>query len=145
MWEVFLDVTHLVKSFISLVFTKNHLFLFAFIWDMALICILVFNLESQVRNQGFFTAGEFSWNQGTSINIHLQHKKEKPHFFPIFEKGQGRSPSFLWQVLFYFFSLWICNISVPRYKLYLQFLMKIFSNKLFPIIIDQIYKRHLSL
>ena len=27
-------------------FTKSHLFLFAFIWDMALICILVFNLES---------------------------------------------------------------------------------------------------
>ena len=40
-----LGVTHLVKSFISLVFTKSHLFLFAFIWVMALICILVFNLE----------------------------------------------------------------------------------------------------
>ena len=39
------DVTHLAKSFISLVFTKSHFFLFAFIWDMVLICILVFNLE----------------------------------------------------------------------------------------------------
>ena len=63
------------------------------------------------RNQEFFRERECSWNQGTSINIHLQHKKEKPrrekisvffawkllkiafhklgHFFPIFEKGQG--------------------------------------------------------
>ena len=46
MWEVSLNITHLVKSFISLAFTESHLFLFAFIWDMALICILVFNLES---------------------------------------------------------------------------------------------------
>ena len=28
------------------VFTDNHLFLFAFIWDMARICIPVYNLES---------------------------------------------------------------------------------------------------
>ena len=41
-----LDITHLVKSFISLVFTKSRHLLFAFIWDMALICKLVFNLES---------------------------------------------------------------------------------------------------
>ena len=31
----------------------------------------------QARNQEFFRAGEFSWNQGTFIKIHLQHKKEK--------------------------------------------------------------------
>ena len=41
-----LDATHLFKSFINLVFTKSHLLLFAFICDMALICILVFSLES---------------------------------------------------------------------------------------------------
>ena len=41
-----LDVTHLVKAYISLVFTKSHLFLFVFIWDMELLCILVFKLES---------------------------------------------------------------------------------------------------
>ena len=33
----------------------------------------------QVRNQEFFTTGKFFWNQGTSINIHLQHQKERPH------------------------------------------------------------------
>ena len=31
----------------------------------------------QARNQEFFRAAEFSWNQGTSINIHLQHEKLK--------------------------------------------------------------------
>ena len=41
-----LDVTHLVKSFISLIFRKSHLSLFAFIWDMELICMPVYNLES---------------------------------------------------------------------------------------------------
>ena len=86
----------------------------------------------QAHNQEFFMSWEFSWNEGgTSINIHLQDKTEKPHrekiscfffletlkkcvlnekfthrwpqsghffhklghFFPIFEKGQGRPPS----------------------------------------------------
>ena len=28
--------------------------------------------------RGFFWAGEFSWNQGTSISDHLQHEKERP-------------------------------------------------------------------
>ena len=32
----------------------------------------------QVHNQEFFRIMEFSWNQGTFIKIHLQHKKEKP-------------------------------------------------------------------
>ena len=41
-----LDVTHFVKSFINLVFTDSHIFLFTFIWYMALICIPVYNLES---------------------------------------------------------------------------------------------------
>ena len=36
-----------------------------------------FPRKCQVRNQEFFRAGEFSWNQGTLINIQLQHKKEK--------------------------------------------------------------------
>ena len=31
----------------------------------------------RVRNQEFFRAGEFSWNYGTLINIHLQQNKEK--------------------------------------------------------------------
>ena len=39
-------MTHLIKSFISLVFTKSQLFLFAFIWDMTLMLIPVYNLES---------------------------------------------------------------------------------------------------
>ena len=46
MWEGSLKLTHFVKSFISLVLTDSHLFLFAFIWDMALIYIPVYNLES---------------------------------------------------------------------------------------------------
>ena len=33
----------------------------------------------QARNQEFFRAGEFSWNYGTLINIHLQHEKERSH------------------------------------------------------------------
>ena len=37
--ELLLDVTHFVKSFISLVVTNGHFFLFAFIWNMALMCI----------------------------------------------------------------------------------------------------------
>ena len=32
----------------------------------------------QARSQKFFRTGEFSWHQGTFINIQLQHKKEKP-------------------------------------------------------------------
>ena len=41
---------------------------------------LLLNITSilQARNQGFFRAGEFSWNHGTLINIHLQENKEKP-------------------------------------------------------------------
>ena len=42
-----LDVTHFVKSFISLAVTNSHLFLFAVIWNMALMCIPVYDLESQ--------------------------------------------------------------------------------------------------
>ena len=38
-------VTNFVKSFISLVFTNSDLFLFAFIRDVALICIPVYNLD----------------------------------------------------------------------------------------------------
>ena len=36
-----------------------------------------------MRNQEFFRAGEFSWNKGTSINIDLQHKIEKPRMVKI--------------------------------------------------------------
>ena len=35
--------------------------------------------DIQARNRESFRAGEFSWNLGTSINIHLQHEKERPH------------------------------------------------------------------
>ena len=44
----------------------------------------------QGRNQEFFRAGEFSWNLGTSINIHLQHDKERPRTekFPGFWPGK---------------------------------------------------------
>ena len=34
-------------------------------------------LHLQARNQERFRAGEFSWNKGTSINMHLQHEKER--------------------------------------------------------------------
>ena len=33
--------------------------------------------SKKARNQGFFRAGEFSWNQGTSINDLLQQEKER--------------------------------------------------------------------
>ena len=45
-------------------------------------------LTQQARNQEFFRAGEFSSNKGTSINIHLQHEKERPRR----EKSTGFSP-----------------------------------------------------
>ena len=32
----------------------------------------------QARSQEVFRAGEFSWNQGTLIKIHVYQKKEKP-------------------------------------------------------------------
>ena len=32
---------------------------------------------SEARNQEFFRSGEFSWNQGTSTNNHLQNEKER--------------------------------------------------------------------
>ena len=46
----------------------------------------------QAHNQDFFRAVEFFWNQGISINIHLQHKKEKPRR----EKSSG---FFTWKLL----------------------------------------------
>ena len=59
-----------------------------------IICIVLFplvflkKLLNQTRNQEFFRPGKFSWNQGTSINIHLQHEKKGPPggnfpFFPL--------------------------------------------------------------
>ena len=41
--------------------------------------------SKQTRNQEFFRAGEFSWNQSTSINNHLQHEKERPNREKSFE------------------------------------------------------------
>ena len=40
---------------------------------------------------GFFRAGEFSWNYDTSINIHLQHEKERPcrEKYPVFSPGNS--------------------------------------------------------
>ena len=32
--------------------------------------------DTQARNQEFFRAGKFSWNQGTLVNNHVQHEKE---------------------------------------------------------------------
>ena len=46
----------------------------------------------QGRRQEFFRAGEVSWNQGASINIDLQHQKEKPRR----EKVSG---FFTWKLL----------------------------------------------
>ena len=45
------------------------------------------NIEMyQTRNKDFFRAGEFSWNYGTSINIHLQYNEETPaeNKYPVF-------------------------------------------------------------
>ena len=36
------------------------------------------NYQDQARNQEFFRAWEVSWDQGTLVNIHLQHEKERP-------------------------------------------------------------------
>ena len=58
----------------------------------------------QARNKEFLRAGEFSWNQGTVINIHLQQKKEKPRR----EKNH------------HFFSLEILNNCILNEKLYPQ-------------------------
>ena len=40
--------SHFAKLFISLVVTISHLLLSAFIWNMILMCILVYNLEPHV-------------------------------------------------------------------------------------------------
>ena len=50
-----------------------------------------FAIEPQARNQGFFRAGEFSWNMDTSINNHLQLEKEKPRRekSPVFSPGKS--------------------------------------------------------
>ena len=50
----------------------------------------------QARHQEFFRTGEFSWNQSTLINIHLQHKKEKPRRekSPIFFPGNSLKIAF---------------------------------------------------
>ena len=37
-----------------------------------------YKLFLQTHNQEFFRAGQFSWNYGTLINIHLQHEKKRP-------------------------------------------------------------------
>ena len=47
--------------------------------------------QQQARNQEFFREGEFSWSQGTLINIH-QLEKEKPHLEKI-------STLFAWKFL----------------------------------------------
>ena len=36
------------------------------------------NKGFQARNKEFCRAGEFSWNKGTLIGIHLQHEKKSP-------------------------------------------------------------------
>ena len=44
--KLLLNVIHFVKSFISVVITNSRLFLFKFIWNMALMCTPIHNLES---------------------------------------------------------------------------------------------------
>ena len=83
-WEVSLNITHLVKSFISLAFTESHLFLFAFIWDMALICILVFNLESYEYFRPVFV----------EVLCHSFMRFAKVIFFPM--KPWSQEINFLW-------------------------------------------------
>ena len=54
-WEASLRC-HLVfvKLFISLVVTNSHLFLFAIIWNIAFMCIPVYNLESLNTSRWYF-------------------------------------------------------------------------------------------
>ena len=49
-------------------------------------------LALQACNQEFFRAGKFSWNYGTSINIHLQHGKER-------SRREKISSFFAWKLL----------------------------------------------
>ena len=46
--------------------------------------ILKFTHVYQARNLEFFRAGKFSWNQGTSIDIHLQHEAPQGKHFLFF-------------------------------------------------------------
>ena len=45
-WEVLLRCHTFVKLLISLLVANRHLFLFVFIWNMAFMCIPVYNLKS---------------------------------------------------------------------------------------------------
>ena len=44
--KLHLDITHFAKLLICLVVKNSHLFLFAFIWNIALMFIPVYNSES---------------------------------------------------------------------------------------------------
>ena len=57
---------------------------------VCLQCIRFIRIHTMIQagNQEFFRAGEFSWNQGTLVNIHPQHEKERPRK----EKICGFSP-----------------------------------------------------
>ena len=52
-WKTSLDVAHFVKLFISLVFPNSHLLFFAFIWNLAFMCISVSSLESYELFDGY--------------------------------------------------------------------------------------------
>ena len=76
-----------LKSFLAMLFFNYYLiqiFPCNFLWSEI--------VPLQASNQEFFRAGEFSWNQDTSINIHLQHKKEKP-------RREKISGFFAWKLL----------------------------------------------
>ena len=69
--------------------------------------------QQQARNQEPFRTGKFSWNQGTSINILLQHEKERPRrekisdFFAWkFQFKWEISRRFFFQIRLLFFNFW---------------------------------------
>ena len=84
-----LKVTHHCQTKQHCLIGFSRPFLLSFIICIVLFPLVFFKkLRNQARNQEFFRPGKFSWNQGTSINIHLQHEKKGPPggnfpFFPL--------------------------------------------------------------
>ena len=60
-------------------------------WKSGFSVILSCFLTLHVPGQEFFRAGVFSWNFGTLMNIHLQHKKERSYKekYPFFSPGNS--------------------------------------------------------
>ena len=74
-----LKVTHHCQTKQRCLIRFSRPFLLSFIIFIVLFpLVFLKKLRNQAHNQEFFRPGKFSWNQGTSINIHLQHEKKDP-------------------------------------------------------------------